>query len=169
VQNLQAGVYNSALLTGQVDVVPAYLNGGFISLRQQAEAAGKSVHAIASRDFNLDIYQLCVIATDKTIQDNPALLRAFVTATVKGLQYTIAHPEEAVQILQNAIPTLDQTATVPQVAEVIKVVDTPAFRASGIGIADEQKLTRTRDVILQAYGVSATLNTSEIHTNEFVK
>jgi len=169
VQNLAAGVYNSALLNGQVDVVPAYTNGGFISLKMQADVAGKSVHAIASRDFNLDIYQLCLIASDKTIDQQPDLVRSFALGTVKGLRYAVQNPTEAVQILTAAIPTLDPNATPLQVAEVIKVVDTSAFRSNGFGVADQAKLTKTRDVVLQAYGVTATIPASDLYTDKFLK
>ncbi len=169
VQNLAAGVYNTALLSGQVDVVPAYTNGGFISLKIQAEAAGKSVHAIASRDFNLDIYQLCAIASDKTIDQQPDLVRAFALATAKGLRYAVQNPDDAVKILTAAIPTLDAKATPLQVAEVVKVVDTPAFRSSGFGVADQAKLTKTRDTVLQAYGVTATIPLTDFYTDKFLK
>lgn len=168
-QNLAAGVYNTALLSGQVDVVPAYTNGGFISLRLQAQAAGKSVHPIASRDFGLDIYQLCTIASDKTIDQRPELVRAFALATAKGLRYAVQNPDEAVKILTTAITTLDATATPLQVAEVIKVVDTPAFRANGFGVADQAKLAKTRDAVLQAYGVAATISLADIYTDKFLK
>jgi len=169
VQNLQPGVYIPSVLNGQVDVAPAYLNGGFISLKIAAEKAGKTAYAIAARDFNLDTYQLCVIASEKTLQEKPDLVRAFTKATVKGLQYTVGHADEAVQILQKAIPTLDPATTPLQLAEVIKIVDTSGFRSRGFGVADDQKLMRTRDIILQAYGVSATMALTDIHTNDFAK
>jgi len=93
-----------ALLGHKVDAVMGYSNNEPLQLE---------AHNFPVRTFNVSDYQPLVsngiITTTRTWQSNPQMVKNFVQATIKGVQYTIAHPQEAVQISAKYIPGLNTT------------------------------------------------------------
>ena len=68
----------SLLATGRVDAVGQFTVGEPLLA---ATVAPKILVRIAYKDAGLDYYGNGIIATEKTIGENPAMLRAFVRAT----------------------------------------------------------------------------------------
>lgn len=94
----------AALLGHKVDAVMGYSNNEPLQLE---------AHNFPVRTFDISDYQPLVsngiITTEQTWQSNPAMVKKFVQATIKGVQYTIAHPQESVQISAKYIPGLNTT------------------------------------------------------------
>jgi NitT/TauT family transport system substrate-binding protein len=92
----------SALKAGRVDAVMGYTNNEPLQLARLG---------LPTRTFDVPKYQAMVsngiVTTEKTLSGNPALVRAFAQATIKGLNYVLAHPSEAVQISQDFIPSMN--------------------------------------------------------------
>ena len=90
----------------------------------QAEAAGEKLDYLDFRDWGTPDYAFLDIVTSsaETVRD-PAAVRAFVAATMKGLEFAVAHPAEAVAIYVARHPELKQdmllaqwTAALPSMA-----------------------------------------------------
>lgn len=81
------------LFTGQVDVWPGYaINEPIV-----AEEKGHEVNLIWPSDYGIDLYADTLFATESTIAQRPDLVKRFVHATLRGWEYALAHPEEAVE------------------------------------------------------------------------
>ncbi|GIP34409.1 ABC transporter substrate-binding protein [Paenibacillus sp. J2TS4] len=76
----------------------------------EAELRGVPLNIIHLTDYSdkLDYYTPLLITNEKTIQQQPELVKAFLAATAKGFQYAVDHPEEAAKILLQAAPELDE-------------------------------------------------------------
>jgi len=55
-------------------------------------------------DERLDYYTPVIIANNKTLEENPEMVRKFLAATEKGYEYAIANPKESAEILQKYAP-----------------------------------------------------------------
>ena len=92
----------AALLGHRVDAVMGYSNNEPLQLRKQG---------FAVRTFDVSDYQPLVsngiITTEDTYNKQPQLVQNFVKATLKGLQYVIANPADAVQISTSYVPGMD--------------------------------------------------------------
>jgi ABC-type nitrate/sulfonate/bicarbonate transport system substrate-binding protein len=68
-----------------------------------------------------DYYTPVIITSGKFIHDHPDLVRKFIAATSQGFNYAIAHPDDAANILINAVPpgTFDDTGLVTQSQEYL--------------------------------------------------
>lgn len=92
----------AALLGHRVDAVMGYSNNEPLQLRKQG---------FAVRTFDVSDYQPLVsngiITTEDTYHNQPQLVQNFVKATLKGLQYVIANPADAVQISTSYVPGMD--------------------------------------------------------------
>lgn len=62
----------------------------------------------AKSDPVLDYYSPTVITSDSLIENDPDLVRSFLAATAKGYEYCVENPEEAGNILCEAVPELDR-------------------------------------------------------------
>ncbi len=60
-------------------------------------------------------------------------MRGFIAASLQAWQYTIAHPDEAAEIVAAAIKGLDKTVARAEIGNVDDLVATPATRANGLG------------------------------------
>lgn len=105
----------AALIGHRVDAVMGYSNNEPLQLRQQG---------FPVRTFDVSNYQPLVsngiITTEATLHSQPQMVHNFVQATIRGLQYVIAHPSDAVQLSKAYVPGMDPTkamailqATVP--------------------------------------------------------
>jgi NitT/TauT family transport system substrate-binding protein len=67
-------------------------------------AGGKRAVALPYSDVMPDLYGNFLLTSDRTATEKPELVRKFIAALLKGLDYAIAHPAEAGQILHQAQP-----------------------------------------------------------------
>ncbi|NLT95784.1 MAG: ABC transporter substrate-binding protein [Clostridia bacterium] len=63
---------------------------------------------VAKFDKALDYYTPVLISGEKTIAENPELVRKFIEATSKGYLFAIENPKEAAEILLANAPELDR-------------------------------------------------------------
>jgi len=80
--------------SGEVDITPAFSAGSLIEIR----AAHPDVNVIWPLDYGIRLYSDTLFTTDSMISENPDLVLRFLRATLKGHQYALDNPEEAVEI-----------------------------------------------------------------------
>lgn len=94
----------SALKAGRVDAVMGYTNNEPLQLRRLG---------LPVRTFDVPNYQPMVsngiVTTEKTLSSDAKTVRAFVQATIKGLNDVLANPSDAVQISKGFIPNMNVT------------------------------------------------------------
>jgi NitT/TauT family transport system substrate-binding protein len=104
-----------ALVTKKVDAVMGYLNNEPIQLQKQG---------LAVRTFNVASAQPLVsngiAALRGTLGARPDQVKAFIAATLKAVDYTIAHPQEAVEVSKADVPGLDDPASAADALTVLK-------------------------------------------------
>ena len=81
-----------ALVQDQVDAMT-----GYVPQKVVIENMGHDVNMINTSDYT-DLGKIYIFTNEKMIQENPEIVTKFVAATQKGLEYSIAHPEEAIDI-----------------------------------------------------------------------
>lgn len=92
----------AALLGHHVDAVVGYSNNEPLQLQKQ----GFAVRTFAVSDYQ-PLVSNGIITTEGTLHNQPQLVQRFVQATLKGLKYVIANPNDAVQISKSYIPGVD--------------------------------------------------------------
>jgi NitT/TauT family transport system substrate-binding protein len=114
-----------ALVTKKVDAVMGYLNNEPTQLQKQ----GMSV-----RTFDVASAQPLisngVAALRGTLSAHPDQVKAFIAATLKAVDYTSAHPQEALEISKADVPGLDDPANAADALTVLKAT-LPLWEHSG--------------------------------------
>jgi NitT/TauT family transport system substrate-binding protein len=121
--NAQPAQLPTLLASGRVDALSTFLIG---ARGIEKAAGGKRAVVLPYGDYLPELYGNGLIAPASLLKDKPELARRFRDAALKGLAYTIDHPDEAAQILKKAQPAADLTAAVGEIT-LMK----PYVKASG--------------------------------------
>lgn len=57
-----------------------------------------NLNIIKPEDYGIHMYNDVIVTTDKLIEERPEIVQAFITATIKGWEYALDYPEEAVGV-----------------------------------------------------------------------
>lgn len=76
----------------------------------EAELRGTELNMIYLTDYSkkLDFYTPVLITNEEMIEKKPEIVRSFLNAVSKGYQFAIQHPDQAADILLEAVPDLDE-------------------------------------------------------------
>lgn len=107
-----------------------------------------------------------IITNEKTIRDNPVLIRKFVGAVVNGIQDTIADPNAAFDISKKYVPNLDQVDPTTQMQVLTTSIG--LWQAPVIGVSDPAAWENMQKVLLEMKLYSPALDLSKAFTNDFL-
>jgi putative hydroxymethylpyrimidine transport system substrate-binding protein len=117
---LLAGKYGSVAVTEFGELV-------------QAEATGQRLDYLDFRDWGTPDYAFLNVLTQKGFAaEHPATVKAFVAATLQGLDWAVAHPVEAVAIYVARHPELKADLLLAQWKAAIPSMASGDGRASGL-------------------------------------
>jgi len=157
------GVYSSLLLSGQTDLFTASLDGDVPALEKIAKPQGKTVYFTPFADWGYDVFGYFLIAKDTTLANDPGAAKRFAEATRKAVDYAVAHPEETAQIMVKHNPALNYDTTLAQWRQTIKSIETPYVKKNGYGVATDDRLQRTIDLVKTAMKLDMSLAPRDIY------
>ena len=134
-----------ALLGHRVDAVMGYLNNEPIAFQK----AGFAVRTLAVGDVQ-PLVSNGLAALQSELGAHPDIVKATIKATLRGLDYTLAHPQEAVNLSKHYVPTLNDATQADALAVLQATL--PLWRTSGkVGYSDPQAW-QSMIAFLQAQG-----------------
>jgi ABC-type nitrate/sulfonate/bicarbonate transport system substrate-binding protein len=95
---------DEALLSGGADVIDAWVTNEVVSLTMK----GEPINFILPSDYGIDVYPNVIFTTEALLNSQPEVVKTFVQATIKGMQYTADNPEEAVDLTLKYNETLNR-------------------------------------------------------------
>ena len=149
------------LAAGQQDIVVGYSANEPIQLR----ARGIPVTEIRVADY-VQLASNGILTSEKVIQENPGLVRAFVGAFLKGLTDTIANPDEALQLSESHIPNFADLDAAVQ--KQILQTSIEQWKTDRLGYSNPQAWANMQDVLLDMGLITGKMDLSKAYTNEFV-
>lgn len=96
----------SALKTNSTDSI--WIFYAWAGVKTELEGLETDYFAFADIDPVFDYYTPVIIAGNEFLDENPDTAKAFLEALTKGYEYAIENPEEAADILCEAVPELDK-------------------------------------------------------------
>jgi NitT/TauT family transport system substrate-binding protein len=128
----------------------------------------KQVRIFWHSDYGVNVVSNGIIAHEDLIKSDPDLLRAFVPASVKGFLHGRQHPDEAAETVKKYSETVD-VAIIKREFEVSwKTWVTPNTKGKPLGWGSDADWSSTISVLKQYGGVTASLETNRLYTNDFV-
>jgi NitT/TauT family transport system substrate-binding protein len=102
-----------ALAADQVEAAVVYVNNE----PYQLQALGYEVDVIPVADY-AHLVANGLITNENTLRDNPDLVRRMVQATLRGIKFTVTHPDEAYTLSEDYVEGLPDVDETHRVAEV---------------------------------------------------
>ena len=150
-----------ALVSNQEDAIVVYTANEPIQLRAQ----GVDINSFRVADV-VNLASNGIITNEKTISENPELVRGFIEATLKGVNATIANPKEAIELSKGYIPNFKELD--PAVQEQILAATIDMWKAERLGYSDPAAWENMKNILVEMGLVSKSLDIKAAYTNEFV-
>lgn len=154
----------SAVSQERVDAALDYIVNGPVQLR----LAGQEVVVIPVSDY-VDLPSNGIITNDKTIAERPDLVRAMVSAVMRGLKDTLADPDSAFEISLKVVPEAggDQAP----VSRAIFDESVKLWQADDaqLGLSDPEAWAAAAVFMKEMGLIQVPVDPAELFTNEFVR
>ncbi len=126
------------LLSDQADAVVAFANNEPLQLANM----GQEVNVIQVADY-IDLVFNGIVTNEKTIEENPEMVEAFVRAILRGLADTLADPDQAYEISKKYVEGLDDGRR--------DVLDASLglWDADVLGYTEAESWNRTQEILLE--------------------
>ncbi|MEV6636223.1 ABC transporter substrate-binding protein [Actinoplanes sp. NPDC051470] len=131
------------MASGRVDALSTFLIG-----RPGVEkAAGKPMTVLPYSEFLPELFGNAIITSTKLIADDPDLVRRFRDAALKGLQYTLEHPDEAAALLHQKNPASAAESAKGEIA--LMTPYTKPAAGQPLGSIDQARVTTAIGVLVE--------------------
>lgn len=129
------------LAQGRVDATINWITvqPGFENVLKQA---GKELQVLPWSAYGLDGYGWSVMASDKMIHERPEVLRRYLRALKKSLEFALANPDQSAAALKAAVPESNQAVAAAEFRASVPLLSNDISKRDGLG-AFEPKLLAT--------------------------
>jgi NitT/TauT family transport system substrate-binding protein len=124
------------------------------------------------KDYGAGFLGPSIITNDKTIASDPAMVKAFVAASMEGWRYAFAHPAEAGEIVTAAnkgVQGADPADAIAAAQPLMKVgIPDPSTKGMAWGSMTAAEWQDTTDKMVTYLGLKNPVKVEELFTNQFV-
>jgi NitT/TauT family transport system substrate-binding protein len=155
-----------ALSEQRADAVPDYTTGQPF----WEKAVGKdNLVRMPWSQYGFDTYSMSIMASDKTVNERPKVLRDFLAASYLGWRDVMQDPKAALEIFKKRVPDIDLTLIEPNLMLGLELMKTDRYAKNGLGWMERAKMCRTVEII-NSYmpDMPRKVGCDEVFTNEFL-
>jgi NitT/TauT family transport system substrate-binding protein len=151
----------AAVQQGTVDAAVVYIANEPVQLRNQ----GIEVNVFEVSD-HIDLVSNGIVVGDKLMAENPDLVQKMVRASLRGLEYTLANPDEAFDIVREVIPEMtdEEAPTQRQVLDV----SLELWQSDQPGMSSQEDWQASVDFMAKTGLLENAVETQKLYTNQFV-
>jgi putative hydroxymethylpyrimidine transport system substrate-binding protein len=170
-----AGIDSSKvnILPASSDTVPLLLAkkadaiGGITNAEQtETKVTGKmDTKIFMAHDYGVpDVYVYVFASSNDYLKNNPDTAKKFMSATMKGLQYAVENPDEALAIFEKLYPdALDH-----EYAKASWEATVPVLKADVYGVQDKDLWTKVQKFMLDNKLIDTEMPVDELFTNDYL-
>jgi len=151
------------LLSRHVDAV---LEQSSNLARYRKAAVGQNLHiaAFTFADYGFTLLGDQLVVTEETLKTNPKVLRRFLTATFKGMQYAFEHPKEAIKMTQRHDPEVETDVAVAELLDTKRLAMTPTTKKHYLGYIDRATMVEAIKSATDALKLPRKVAPEEVYT-----
>jgi NitT/TauT family transport system substrate-binding protein len=153
-----------SLVSHKVDAVMGYLNNEPI----QFQKAGFAVRTFPASQAQ-PLVSNGLAAQEGELKAQPAAIRALIAATLKGVDYTIAHPQQAVTLSAKYVPDLTDSTNAASALQVLNAtIPLMQPHASKPGYNDPAAWQSMATLMQQGGQLSGQVDVSQTFSNDYL-
>jgi NitT/TauT family transport system substrate-binding protein len=146
------------LASGQVDAIGQFVVGRSLI---EGAASGRKAAFLPYGDVLPDLYGNGLMTSTELAEKNPELVKKFTEALLKGLEYSIAHPEETGEILKKYQPTQDAAVAAAEVEAMAPYVDAGGAQTGSI---DRSRVEKVISIMEEAGAIDSGVTADQLVT-----
>ena len=156
------------LVRGDIEAITGFSFTSLLNL----EARGVKTEDIVVLPYpahGVKLYGNVIIATPKLIKENPAAIKAFISAFLKGAKEVMANPDPSIDYVKarDGIINVDLEKRRLRLA-IDAVVASPDARAEGFGVVNGGRLALMASQVSDAFGTKPRIDPTAVWTEAFI-
>ena len=151
-----------SLTTQKVDVAVCYAMNEPVQLQNQ----GHDLTIFYIADY-INFVSNGLITNEKTLNENPQLVKSVIAAFLKGLKDTIDNPDKAFTISRQFIPEL--TPEKEEVQKKVLLESIKFWQAEDLGLSSKEDWQKSVDFMFDAGLITQKPELDKLFTNQFVE
>jgi NitT/TauT family transport system substrate-binding protein len=163
---VEAAAKPAVFFSGQVDWVPGFRPGFDEPIILRARKEGKKLHFIRWEDYGWKVYGNGLVTHNDLLKREPKTVANFVSATMEGYAYAIAHPDEALDITLKANPELDRESARLSLLFAIDAIMAKVSQEKGLGYMEEDRMAFQIKLMSDLMKFSPP---KDVYTNQFIQ
>jgi NitT/TauT family transport system substrate-binding protein len=157
-----------AIASGRVDAIGDFYTD-FEDIASQLPDGARDLTALKFSDYGISLYGNGLVVDVDFARDHPAVVSAFTKATMRGLAYSLAHPDEALQSTFKAIPTGNRDLLRSHWVNAMSFMQDAGGRSPELGLMSEAEWKRTQDLMSKYGGLTKELDLDRVYTNRYLE
>jgi len=156
------------LARGDVDAITGFTFTSLLNLEARGVKA-EDVAILPYSDFGVKLYGNVIIATPKILRENPAAVKAFLSAFTKGAKDVMANPAAAIEFVKqrDGIINVELETRRLQLA-IDTVINSADARAEGFGALNQGRLSLMASQVSDAFATKTRVNADAVWNGGFL-
>ena len=153
------------LVRGDIDAITGFSFTSLLNLEARGVKA-EDIVVLPFPAYGVKLYGNVIIASPKLIKDNPATVKAFLGAFVKGAKEVMANPDPAIEYVKarDGIINVDLEKRRLRMA-IDAVVASPDARAEGFGVVVPARLALMASQVSDAFATKTRIDPAAVWTD----
>ena len=156
------------LARGDVDAITGFSFTSLLNL----EARGVKLEDVVTLPFaqhGVKLYGNVIIASPKLVRENPAAIKAFLTAFARGAKEVMASPDASIQYVKARDGIINEDLEKRRLRMAIDaVVASPDARADGFGQVNPGRLSLMASQVSDAFNTKTRVKADEVWNGSFL-
>jgi NitT/TauT family transport system substrate-binding protein len=156
------------LARGDVDAITGFTFTSLLNLEARGVKA-EDVVVLPYADFGVKLYGNVIIASPKILKENPAAVRAFLSAFAKGMKDVMAKPEAAIETVKARDGIINSALETRRLKLAIDtVINSADARAEGFGQIKGPRLSLMASQVSDAFNTKSRVNADAVWNGSFL-
>ena len=156
------------LVRGDVDAITGFTFTSLLNIEARGVKA-EDVTVLQYPDHGVKLYGNAIIATPKILKENPAAVKAFLSAFTKGAKDVIADPAKAIEAVKARDGIINTELETRRLKLAIDtVINSPDARAEGFGQINGGRLSLMASQVSDAFNTKTRVKADDIWNGSFL-
>ena len=156
------------LARGDVDAITGFTFTSLLNLEARGVKA-EDVTVLQYPDYGVKLYGNVIIATPKILRENPAAVKAFLSAFTKGAKDVIANPAAAIEYVKQRDGIINTELETRRLKLAIDtVINSADARAEGFGQLNPGRLALMASQVSDAFNTKTRINPDAVWNASFL-
>jgi NitT/TauT family transport system substrate-binding protein len=156
------------LVRGDIEAITGFSFTSLLNLEARGVKT-EDIVVLPYPSFGVKLYGNVIIASPKFLKDNPAAVKSFVTAFLKGAKEVMANPDPAIDYVKARDGIIDVALEKRRLRMAIDaVVASPDARSEGFGVVVPGRLALMASQVSDAFATKTRVDPTAVWTDAFL-